>query len=401
MVKGAGKISFLAGGILVLAAWVLAAAGLPSAQMPVVGVLPELLACLAVVLAWRFRRGRLAVAALTIALVNWLVRGPLSGATGEVEPGMLQAALAMLLPINLGLLALLRDGPLPRLGVLVHLGAVAAQPWLVALVLKSFEGSSSPLAPAAQWLELARAPQAWLMAHLVAVVITAVMFAVRRGSFEGSLLWVLAASALAFVASSEVDRAALLMAAAQLVLLVGLVEDSYRLAYHDELTDLPGRRAFNDAMRGLNSSFALAMVDVDHFKKFNDRFGHDAGDQVLRMVADELGKVGGGGRAFRYGGEEFALVFPGRTPTEVVEHLETTRRALAARSFVVRSEKRPRKKPKSLPSSASGSRGATITVSMGVAGPSGRRLTPEDVLRAADRALYRAKGAGRNRVVKA
>jgi diguanylate cyclase (GGDEF)-like protein len=401
VVAGPGRITFFAGGGLVLVAWGLAVAGLPAAHGPVVGVLAEMLACLTVILAWRYRRSRLAVTALMIAMVNWLIRGALAGPDGGIEPGLEHASLAILLPLNLAVLALLRDRPLPRLGTLIHLAAVAAQPALVALTLRSSAGSSQGVELLVSWLELIRAPQAWLMAHLVAVVVTAVVFAIRRGSFEGGLLWVLVASALSIVAGAEVMRSAVLMAAAQLVLLVGLFEDSYRLAFHDELTGLRGRRALNDAMRSLEGRFAIAMVDVDHFKRFNDRHGHDAGDQVLRMVSEELGRVGGGGRAFRYGGEEFAVVFAGRTAAEALQYVEATRQAIAARSFVVRSQKRPRKKPKRVRPSTSGVRGVTITVSVGVAGSSARRPTPDDVLRAADRALYRAKGAGRNRVIKA
>ena len=87
------------------------------------------------------------------------------------------------------------------------------------------------------------------------------------------------------------------------------------------------------------------MVDVDHFKKFNDRHGHAAGDQALRMVGAELEKVGGGGRAYRYGGEEFAILFPGLTVTEAREPLEEVRAAIADRRFALRSPDRPRKKP--------------------------------------------------------
>ena len=56
----------------------------------------------------------------------------------------------------------------------------------------------------------------------------------------------------------------------------------------------------------------VAMVDVDHFKKFNDTYGHDTGDSVLRMIATKLQKVGGGGTAYRYGGEEFSIIFNGK-----------------------------------------------------------------------------------------
>lgn len=72
------------------------------------------------------------------------------------------------------------------------------------------------------------------------------------------------------------------------------------------------------------------MADVDHFKAFNDTHGHDVGDQVLRMVAAQLRRVSGGGYAYRYGGEEFTLVFPGKTAVEAMPYLETVRQAIEA-----------------------------------------------------------------------
>ena len=83
------------------------------------------------------------------------------------------------------------------------------------------------------------------------------------------------------------------------------------MAYDDELTGLPARRALNEALTRLRGVYTVAMVDIDHFKRFNDEHGHDVGDQLLRMVGARVGEVRGGGRAFRYGGEEFAVLFPG------------------------------------------------------------------------------------------
>jgi diguanylate cyclase (GGDEF)-like protein len=71
-------------------------------------------------------------------------------------------------------------------------------------------------------------------------------------------------------------------------------------------------------MMSLGHRFTIAMLDIDHFKRFNDTYGHEVGDQVLKMVAAKLGQVRKGGRAFRYGGEEFALVFPNRSARTVL-----------------------------------------------------------------------------------
>ena len=171
------------------------------------------------------------------------------------------------------------------------------------------------------------------------------------------------------------------------------------MAYHDDLTGLPGRRAMNEALLQLGSRYAMAMVDVDRFKRFNDTYGHDVGDQVLRMVASRLGVVSGGGKAFRYGGEEFSVIFPNKSTEEAAPHLEALRRAVAASRFVVRSSKRPRKKPPTPKPSVASRKEVSVTVSIGVADRADRGTGPQQVLKAADKALYRAKSAGRNRVM--
>ncbi|WP_419901870.1 diguanylate cyclase [Kiloniella sp.] len=97
---------------------------------------------------------------------------------------------------------------------------------------------------------------------------------------------------------------------ASLLLVLGLFQESHRMAFLDELTGIPGRRALLTDMKKLGRRYSLAMVDIDFFKKFNDTHGHDVGDQVLRMVSSRLKQTGGGARAYRYGGEEFTGTSP-------------------------------------------------------------------------------------------
>gem|GEM_PF-6843563 len=88
-----------------------------------------------------------------------------------------------------------------------------------------------------------------------------------------------------------------------LALTVAVAHEAYQMAYRDELTGLLGRRALNGRLQRLGRRYVLAMVDVDHFKRLNDRQGHDIGDHMLRMIAAHLRWVDGG-KAYRYGGQE-------------------------------------------------------------------------------------------------
>jgi GGDEF domain-containing protein len=192
------------------------------------------------------------------------------------------------------------------------------------------------------------------------------------------------------------------MSAAGVILLVSLLQESHRMAFHDQLTGLPGRRALEERMPGLGPVYAMAMVDVDHFKQFNDTHGHDVGDQVLKLVAARLAEIGGGGTAYRYGGEEFAVLFPNKQLADALPHLEEMRQTIEGYRMAVRGPNRP-KDPETGTQLRSGpaerrDNMLSVTVSIGAAERDDVLTTPPMVLRAADKALYRAKQGGRNRV---
>jgi diguanylate cyclase (GGDEF)-like protein len=192
------------------------------------------------------------------------------------------------------------------------------------------------------------------------------------------------------------------MAAAGALLIAALLQESHRLAFRDELTGLPGRRALDERLRSLPGRYTVAMVDVDHFKKFNDTHGHDIGDQVLKLVGARLAEVGGAGIAYRYGGEEFSVLFPHAELAEALPHLEALRQSIEQYRMVVRSERRPKKAEVGALQRSDATqplKTLSVTVSIGVAQPDGAALrTPGQVLKSADEALYRAKQGGRNRL---
>ncbi|WP_286271990.1 GGDEF domain-containing protein [Thalassotalea hakodatensis] len=175
-----------------------------------------------------------------------------------------------------------------------------------------------------------------------------------------------------------------------------VVIDSYYLAYRDELTTIPSRRALNQYALSLGRRYCVAMVDIDHFKKFNDSYGHDIGDQVLKLVAAKLATVGEGGKAFRYGGEEFTLIFPRKTIEGATPELERIRQLIADYKIIIRHPVRKSKKARgSKPTEQT--KTVSVTVSMGVSAREDKQSF-EQVVKVADQALYRAKKKGRNNV---
>ncbi len=127
--------------------------------------------------------------------------------------------------------------------------------------------------------------------------------------------------------------------------------------------------------------------------------GHRLGDQVLRFIAVKLESIAGGGKVFRYGGEEFTILFPGKTTWDVESHLKVTHEMISNSRFYVRDRSRPKDVPdeSSQPTNRK-LRKVKITVSMGVAEKSDDHANPGDVMKQADQALYRAKNKGRNRI---
>lgn len=171
---------------------------------------------------------------------------------------------------------------------------------------------------------------------------------------------------------------------------VRMRDELHYQAIRDSLTGLYNRRHMMDTLRRRietrkNAPFSIISIDVDHFKAFNDNHGHDAGDVVLRSVGEVLvAACNGNDIACRMGGEELMLMLPD------IDHAAALARAEALRQSV--SDLTVRYGDKTLPQ---------ITISIGVADYPGHGALPQDVIRAADEALYAAKHAGRNRVVSA
>jgi diguanylate cyclase (GGDEF)-like protein len=340
-------------------------------------------------LAWWFNRGRTFVIAASL-LFGW--------AMYHTNPGKpVYTALVVLVPLNC-LLAFIARERGARYGPAYRWFALIGAELLLALWLAK---SGLPSSAFDHWA--LRSPPTPLIGRLVfAAAFAAALWRAYPGQTP---LQVADAGALAafFIGAewgADARVFAAFMTAAGAMLVVALLQESHQLAFRDQLTGLLARRALEERLRSLGARYVVAMVDVDHFKKFNDTHGHDVGDQVLKLVAARLAQVGGGGIAYRYGGEEFSVLFPDRAVEEASPQLESIRHAIERYKMAVRGEDRPKNPDDSgkLRVNKPPQKTLSVTVSIGLA-QSGERLhTPTQVLKAADEALYRAKQAGRNRV---
>ena len=341
----------------------------------------------AVALAWWFNRGRAFViaASLLAAFAAWQY----------FHTKAVYTALVMLVPFNAFLVMLYADRGARYRAAYGWLALLAAEGVLVWWIGSSHERWSFDN----WWL---RSPPTPFVGRLI--LGAAFAAAVWRAWPEFKPIPVGNAGAIAtfFLAAewaSSSGAYALFMASSGLVLILALLQESHQLAFRDQLTGLPGRRALDERLRSVGDTYAIGMVDVDHFKQFNDTHGHDVGDQVLRLVGGRLAEVEGG-VAYRYGGEEFCVLFPDSDIAEAERALEAIRASIESYKMAVRGADRPKQAEEGAKrrGAASPEKMLSVTVSIGVATPSEKHRAPREVVMAADEALYRAKKGGRNRV---
>jgi GGDEF domain-containing protein len=411
------KALIVPGGILLMGAALVTHTGAVTLAPPALRFLYYCALIGGALLTWRFHSSRIFFALLVLFLAY---QGIALSQGGQVSaPGARDwtvfSAVSVLMPVNFLLIAFMRERGFGVSGI-APFGTLLFMQAVVLAVLERARASSG-LTPAPEPAANASISTYGFLAFTIAAILLAGRTIVTRKPSDHALFWALVSFFLSIYFNNSVQFSYLYSAVGACILAMSIVETSYLLAYHDELTALPSRRAFNDALDRLQQTFSIAVVDIDHFKQFNDTYGHDTGDQVLRLVASRLASVTGGGQAYRCGGEEFAILFPGKTVSDVVEHLEGLRATIETAEFRMRGFDRrqtPRgpdrrnqrnrrrtgkrqavRQPaeeKKIPASLS------VTVSIGVAGSSPDDQFPDTILQAADTALYRAKGNGRNRV---
>jgi diguanylate cyclase (GGDEF)-like protein len=377
---------------------------LPPAWQPMlIEVLPLAALSVAMLLSIRFNRSRYSFLLLFLAFA-WVAQTQLRGQILPATESLLFATLI----VNGFAFSLLKDRSLFSIHGLLRVGILMLQAGAIWYLV-----THAPALPMAlqqhEWFTLPEAvamfvqlPDGVIVAALIINLAHVTLSLIRNSSIQATFFG--CQLGLLGIASGYPHDAFVpfLVTSCGLMVALAIILDSHDMAYRDELTALPSRRALNQALLSLGRRYTIAMLDIDHFKKFNDTHGHDVGDEVLQMVAAKIARIGGGGKPFRYGGEEFTVVFPGKTPEQAQAQLEALRATIENYRMVVRQDQR--KSGKSAGKQARVRRGKndprqqtlSVTISIGYAARSADTKLPEAVIKSADQALYRAKQKGRN-----
>lgn len=353
-------------------------------------------------LALAFRAGRATFAFLTLAWAWLCLHSELADSwlTFTVGTHLAETAI-MFTGINLLALILSREFALVSLRSLYALVALTAQSLLgLYLSSQSWAEVSAMERTAAQLLAGAasHAPNLSSIFWLVAAPVALSRWYVGRDPLH---LGLGGAALLAGIGVYQVTAGVApetWFFAAGLALVAALGLSAYRDAFSDKLTELPGRFLLDQNLAKLGRRYAVALLDVDFLRRFNHRYGHSVGDQVLRFVSARL-RQHFGGNAYRFGGEEFCVIFSGLQSRLVLSRCDAFRAEVEHHEFVLRGRDRPIATPRGRRGDGLRKRGVHVTISIGVAHRDGHHPSPSAVMSAASKALHRAKQLGRNLVV--
>jgi diguanylate cyclase (GGDEF)-like protein len=354
-------------------------------------VLPYILLSIASLIALLSNHSRELALSLLMLGAYWLIRSTLQAPLSSVPAAQIFYLLTVSLPIiGTAYLFIPETGLLHPLGILVALLPVALLMGLGQLFMAHPElGAELSRASQQNHLSSMHISAGALGLYALSCSCAGLMLFLKHQSTPSSVLGCLLAL---FVLLSWIhieNISATMFIGIGLLLTITITSALFHIGFYDELTQIGNRRALHAAVKTAGNQYTLAIVDADHFKKINDRFGHDLGDQALKVIASCISKTGCGAKAFRYGGEEFCLLFKGKTRDQVADCLEQLRQVIANYDMVIRDKKhRPTKQAAGEKKRGASKRHSNLrlTVSVGVADNS-KGGSFDHLIKLADRAL--------------
>ncbi|MDD9176478.1 GGDEF domain-containing protein [Aliivibrio sp. S2TY2] len=364
-------------------------------------ILPYIVLFIVLLLSQPFNQGRVGMIAISMAIAYWVIQErlqvPLSQGTTRIEFTLT----AFLLPICMMATFIFPERRIfskygaGYLGILLFMFFWC---WIIVAHFADNDMSEMWETYLLNIPEVSPLPIIVVLYSLVMCGLSAIFVLTRNNSTDLASYTCLLYSSLTFALFSVEFISSTMFSIAGLLLLLYIISASHELAFIDQLTGIPGRRALESEMKHLGRRYTIAMLDVDHFKKFNDTYGHDTGDDVLKLVASIMAQTGGNAKVYRYGGEEFTVLFKGKTAEQSLEYLEELREDIADYDLIIRdTSTRPKdkKEGQAKRGKANKTKVVNVTISIGVADNTEYRK-PQEVIKASDNALYRAKDGGRN-----
>lgn len=356
--------------------------------------LPYILLPVAVFLGEIFHQSRTSLAAIVLLFSYHIVQTWLQSPLSIPSTKLAYTLLAIALPLNLLMIHWLPERRLLTRSNIYFLAVLIVQ-FIAATLLVTY---LSPFDLSILWQDylisfplISRLPIAIILVFIASLTLHTMLVFKRNQPHDHVLFISTLFSALTLVFFHFPMISSVAYSVLSLLLLTNLINCSHELAYIDQLTGIPGRRSLDIELKHLGRTYSIVMIDIDHFKVFNDTYGHKTGDDVLRLVASLIAKGIHHAKVYRYGGEEFTIIFKGRTQGECLRNLEQIRKQISDYPLKIMTHQSCESAKGTLTISTN------ITVSIGVS-DNHKIDNPHSVLKAADKALYRAKSNGRNQI---
>lgn len=366
--------------------------------------LPYVLFISAIAISHAFKQSRSAMIATAMLVAYYFIQArlqsPLTSGTTLLELSLL----SFLLPVACLMIYVFSDSRVTSVSFAVYSGLIAMFViWCYLILTHFYEGGFEDISDTFLFSvdQLSRLPFVLLMYQLALIGSTAMLVIHNNRNVDAIVYSSILMTSAAFTFFHVPYISSTLFSIGGIFLLFYIASSSYQLAFNDGLTGIPGRHALEMDLKQLSRRYSIAMLDIDHFKSFNDTYGHDTGDDVLKLVASRMTRVKGNAKVYRYGGEEFTVLYNRKYAKQTHEYLELLREDIANYEMKLRdTDNRPNDDKvgsKQRKSKKNKSDVVKVTISIGVADSTCAKK-PVDVIKAADDALYKAKKKGRNRV---
>src|ERR1051325_4966532 len=386
---------FPGGLIFLLAIGFLRPQGLPMWLQQPIAALPYIVLVFGLIFGWYFSSSRMILSLLVLVLADRaLVLFPTIEADQVALSQTMVAMTTFLVPLNLLAFSIFKEDSLSTIRGVIRILLVLIQPFLLLWlclpdqhdIASSFTQEYIP----SRYTDWTSIPQPALLAFALALVLH------HSDPLEGGAIWVLFAVFVAYHTTRYGWQSTNFFMAAGLILFVTLLQSFYQRTYRDELTGIPGRLAYEEAIRQLGKQFSIAVISIDQLTHYANTHGKPVSEQILRLVAPRIQAACANAQIFRTTGEDLTVLFPGKCATETLSTLEGVRKAIDVISLFLRGQDRVGGTEGGNKKAGARDRELPVTLSIGVGEKLNDSATLSLVIKSAYHALYEAKGTGGN-----